>query len=104
MNELIAQLSDLSPEGLFVVGCIGFGIALKRSPIQDWIIPYILGITGAIIAPFLFEYGKIPYTMTYPWVYLSIKGAVLAGFSTTLHQYVKQFINRKNEKATTSQP
>ena len=96
MNELISQIVEMSPAALFVLGFNGLGLALKKSPVPDWTIPYLLGLLGALLYPCIVDPAKVSYTMAYPVVYQAMTGAVLAGASVYLNQITKQFLNRNN--------
>lgn len=94
MNDLLNQILEMSPAALFVLGFNGLGLALKKSPVANWMIPYILAAVGALLWPCISDPSKVSYTMKYPVVYQALVGAVLAGFSVYLNQATRQFLNR----------
>ena len=94
MNELINQVLDLSPAASFVIVFWLFGKALKKSPIADWMIPFVLGIVGAVSAPFVLSSGEVSYKLEITWVPLAFKGLCLVGVSVYAENIIKQWLSR----------
>ncbi len=86
LNQLYKQL--MQPVNLAFVFLVAFGFVLKKTKqIPNWTIPYILGVTGAILGYFLL--GGLPG---------SLIGFIFATVSVYGHQLITQFLGRKEDK------
>jgi len=74
------------------------GMALKKSPVANWLIPWILIALGAVVFPFVSDYSKINFQCKNPMVLNAIYGAAIGGLSVGLHQGVKGFLARNQSK------
>lgn len=94
MDDIIKTVLNLSPQGLFMFAAYCLGLALKKSPVADWTIPYIIAITGGIVGLFILPRGDTPPDVPIPEVYLFLQGAILSAMAVFGHQILKQFLNR----------
>ena len=94
MSDIITSILNLSPQGLFVFAFYCFGLGLKKSPIADWQIPWIIGISGGVVGLFMLPRADAPTNIPVPEVYLFIQGGILAATAVYGHQLLKQFLNR----------
>lgn len=93
MNE-ISDIVTLSPPLLLALVLNGVGVFLKKSPVVDWLIPFILVVLGAAIYPFigLGEGGTVRQAMV---------GAAIGVMSVGMHQAARQFFARKTATGET---
>lgn len=96
MSEL-SQLSELSPPILLALALNLLGAFLKKSPIQDWLIPFVLIVAGAIVYPTIAEVGKVSFDVSNPVMFNAVIGAVIGGASVGINQAFRQFITRKEQ-------
>ncbi|RLQ96130.1 phage holin family protein [Falsibacillus albus] len=79
-NYIVNQALILIPV-LWIIGKI-----VKKTPkIKDWVIPYILLITGVVLAGFIMGFSVQSF----------IQGVLVAGASVFGHQIVKQTIEKQ---------
>ena len=97
MNEL-SQLSELSPPILLALALNLLGSFLKKSPIQDWLIPFVLIGVGAAVYPVIAEVGKVSFAVASPTAFNAVIGAVIGGASVGINQAFRQFTNRKDNQ------
>lgn len=70
------------------------GMALKKSPVADWLIPWILLALGGVVYPFVAADGNIDPSITHPWVRESMFGVAYSGLAVFGDQLIQQFKNR----------
>lgn len=87
------SILQLSPTVALVVALNIFGTALKKSPISNWLIPYLLLLAGAIVYPLIAD-PKLYVTVTNPLALKTIHGFLIGGCSTGIHQAFRQFADR----------
>lgn len=100
MNEL-TELLQSSPPIALALALNAVGLALKRSPIACWLIPFILPILGAAAYPFIAEPGKVNFECRNPDLLLAIYGFVIGSGSVGINQMLRQFLDRRNEDGDT---
>jgi hypothetical protein len=91
-----ADISTLSPPVLLALVLNGIGLFLKRSPINDWLIPFILIALGAIIYPFIADVAEVAEGTRNATAYRVVVGAAIGVVSVGAHATIKQFLGRKN--------
>lgn len=101
--DTIAKLTELSPPVLLALALYLFGRFLKRSPVADWMIPFILIAAGAAVNPLVAEVGKVSYNVQSPVAFNALIGACIGGLAVAGHQGAKQFMAnfRSNDNSTT---
>ncbi len=92
--DFLNHLTELSPPVALAVLLWFTGIALKRSPWQNWLIPFILPVLGAILYPAIAETAKVSYSVSSPVVWNAIIGAIIGYSATGFDQQIRQFVNR----------
>lgn len=100
MNEIM-EIVQSSPPIALAIALNLLGLALKKSPIQNWIIPLALPVAGAIAYPFIAESGKINFECKNPDMLLAVYGFVIGSGSVGLNQMLRQFLDRKNGSGNT---
>lgn len=95
--DLIENVTQLSPPALLAVALYGLGFVLKKSPMPDWLIPFVLPCVGAIVFPFISDTSSIGYAVKSPTTWSVISGFVIGMGSTWINEATKQFANRKPE-------
>lgn len=100
MNEL-TELLQSSPPIALALALNAIGLALKKSPLQSWLIPLLLPTIGAVAYPFIAEVGKVNFECRNPDLLLAIYGFVIGSGSVGLNQMLRQFLDRRNEDGET---
>lgn len=100
MNEL-TELLQSSPPIALALALNAIGLALKKSPVACWLIPFILPALGAGIYPFIAEAGKVNFECRNPDMLLAIYGFVIGSGSVGINQMLRQFLDRRNEDGET---
>jgi hypothetical protein len=95
--DLIENVTQLSPPALLAVALYGLGFVLKKSPMPDWLIPFVLPCVGAVLFPFIADTASVSYTVKSPAAWSAIVGFVIGMGATGINEAVKQFTNRKSE-------
>jgi len=95
--DLVENLTQLSPPMALAVALWFFGYGLKRSPMPDWLIPFVLPCVGAALFPFIAETASVSYSVKSPALFNAIIGFCIGGAAVTMNEAVKQFANRKSE-------
>lgn len=97
MFEQAEILKYISPEILILIPVlIVLGAMLKATPkVEDWMIPYIVGVVGMILATLTFGI-QMGFTLE---AYLRgvTQGFLAAGAAVYLHQLKLQYGNRNEE-------
>lgn len=91
--DLLTDITQLSPPLALALALSFVGFGLKRSPVADWLIPWILIAAGAALYPLISEVGKISYTVSHPEAFAAVIGACIGGFAVGGHQAIKQMLN-----------
>lgn len=94
MSLDLDQITQLSPPVVLVLALWVLGVALKKSPWSDWLIPFALPVAGAILFPLIAETGSVSYSVKSPTVFNGIIGFFLGGASVCFDQQIWQFFNR----------
>lgn len=97
-----SDIATLSPPLLLALVLNGVGVFLKRSPINDWIIPFILILLGAIIYPFIADVAEVAQGTRNATAYRVVVGAAIGVISVGVHATLKQFMGRKNGSGQTT--
>jgi hypothetical protein len=97
-----SDVATLSPPLLLAVVLNGVGIFLKRSPLKDWMIPFILITLGAVIYPFIADVTEIHKGTRNAVAYRVVVGSAIGVISVGVHSTLKQFIGRKNGSSQTT--
>jgi hypothetical protein len=100
MNDLLDFLS-VSPPIALAAALNGLGLALKKSPVPNWLIPLLLPIIGAAVYPFLAEPGKVNFECNNPAMLHGIYGFIIGSASVGLNQMFRQFNGRRNRNGDT---
>lgn len=95
MNEL-TEILQASPPIALAVALNLLGLALKKSPIADWLIPLLLPAIGAGVYPFIAEAGKINFECKNPMLLMGVYGFAIGAGSVGLNQMLRQLIGLKN--------
>lgn len=95
INSVVTDLLQTSPPVMLATVLFFVGMGLKRSPLADWFVPILLGITGGLLWPFMAEPVHLDYEVRNPFVLNSIYGVGIGAMPTWLHQTVKQFRDRE---------
>ncbi len=94
MNELL----DFSPPLALAAALNLLGIALKKSPIANWLIPLLLPVIGAGVYPLISQ--PLHYQCAHPIVLMAIYGFVIGSGSVGLNQIVRQLAGIKKSGDT----
>jgi Phage holin family Hol44, in holin superfamily V len=95
--DLIENVTQLSPPALLAVGLWFLGSGLKKSPMPDWLIPFVLPCVGAALFPFIADTTSVSYSVKSPTAFNAIVGFCIGGAAVAMNEAVKQFTNRKTE-------
>lgn len=95
--DLLNNLTELSPPVALAVLLWFTGAALKRSPWQNWLIPFTLPVLGAILYPLIAESAKVSYDVRNPAVFNAIIGAVIGYSATGFDQQIRQWLSRSTK-------
>ena len=93
--ELINDLLQLSPPIALALALNLVGMALKKSPVANWLIPWALIALGAIVFPWISDYSKINFQCRNPMVLNSIYGATIGGLAVGLHGGIRSFLEQR---------
>lgn len=93
------ELMQLSPPVILAVALNFVGLALKKSPVADWLIPWLLILIGGAVFPFIAETGKINYECKNPFILHAIFGMAIGGLAIGLNQGIKQLLRNRQENA-----
>jgi hypothetical protein len=72
--DLIENVTQLSPPALLAVALYGLGFVLKKSPMPDWLIPFVLPCVGAVLFPFIADTASVSYTVKSPAACAGLSG------------------------------
>lgn len=92
--DFLDSLLDLSPPIALLAALTVLGYALKKSPIQNWVIPLLLPAVGSVVYPFVAEIAEVSYTVRNPTVFNGIIGFLIGWASTGGNQAIRQFVWR----------
>ena len=92
--DQIKQLLELSPPVLLALGLNFLGLGLKRSPIKNWTIPFLLIAAGAMVYPLIADVSKVSFQCQNPYALNAVFGAVIGGCSIGLNQAFRQILYR----------
>jgi hypothetical protein len=95
MNEL-TDILQASPPIALAIALNLLGLAWKKMPVANWMIPIVLPLIGAVVFPFIAERGKINFECQNPAILLGVYGFAIGAASVGLNQMLRQFIGRKN--------
>ena len=99
----LTELTDYIRSELFVLVPVLYavGAALKKSPLADWLIPYVLGLLGvALCALYLSQCETDALSL---WFASLTQGVLCASCSVYANNLIKQFAHRKDEKTDETQ-
>lgn len=91
----LQSLMQLGPIPLLalVLNCVGY--FLKKSPVNNYWIPWILFFSGGIIYPFIAETSQINHNVAYPIMMEIMIGCAIGALSVFSYDRVSQFIESK---------
>jgi uncharacterized membrane protein YqaE (UPF0057 family) len=96
-----SDVATLSPTILLAVVLNGVGVFLKRSPLKDWLIPFVLIALGALIYPFIADVTELHSGTRNATAYRVVVGSAIGVISVGVHATLKQFIGRKGDSGQT---
>lgn len=96
MNLDLDQITQLSPPVALAAALWVLGVGLKRSPVPDWLIPFLLPIAGAIAFPFIADTSEVNFNVKSPAMFHAVIGFCIGGASVAMNEAAKQFTNRKD--------
>lgn len=99
INDILQQ----SPVVMMVMLLNLVGSSLKKSPVCDWMIPWILGALGAILYPCIADTSQVAFNVAHPVVVQAMQGAFIGGMSVAIHQAVMQFLRRPRGESGNTQ-
>lgn len=103
MTELINDLVHMSPPVALAAALWVVGTIIKRSRIENWLIPFILPLLGALTYPFIADTSKVSYEVHSPMLVNALIGVTIGWMATAADQTIWQFISRtKNPDGKTS--
>lgn len=76
-TSLWAQVESAPSHVLLFLALIPFGILIKRSPLPNWLIPWVLVLVGTIVYPLLASPKNISPDIQHPYLVLGIFGFLL---------------------------
>lgn len=103
MNEFTDLLQSSPPVALALALNV-VGLALKKAPVPNWIIPLVLPVLGALLYPFIAEAGKVNFECRNPDVLLGVHGAMIGAGSVGINQMLRQFLGRKEAEEEQPKP
>lgn len=103
MTDLINNLTQLSPPVALATALWVVGNALKRSRVENWLIPFILPLLGALAYPFIADMSKVSYEVHSPMLFNALIGLAIGGTATAMDQAAWQWLSRtKNTEGQTT--
>lgn len=100
-DEVTFDLTEYIRTELFVLVPVLYvlGMLLKKSPLRDWLIPFVLCGTGIVLSFAFFAGSGEAMGKT---LFASVtQGVLCAACSVFAHNVIKQFKNRKSESDET---
>lgn len=97
----LEDISQLKAIPLTFVACNAIGILLKRSPVQNWMIPWVLLGLGMALYPFICDPSQVPYNVRSPLVHSLVLGALIGLGSVGGHQTLITFLRPPEDGGTT---
>lgn len=91
------QITQLSPPVALAAALWFLGAFLKRSPVPDWLIPFLLPLVGAIAFPFIADTSEVNFNVRSLAMFHAILGFCIGGASVAMNEAGKQFLNRKDK-------
>lgn len=87
----------IKPELLILIPVLFFiGAGLKKSKVKDWVIPFVLGATGIVLA-LIWVLGTEGFSLVA--IFTSVtQGILCAGASVYVNQLYKQKRKRKDDR------
>lgn len=92
--DFLDSLLDLSPPVALLAALNAFGYALKKSPLQNWIIPIALPILGGVLYPLISETARVSHSVNNPTVFNGVIGFLIGSAATGFNQALRQFVWR----------
>lgn len=86
--DIIDQLTAVSPRFALVLALCVIGFWLKRSPVPNWVIPWVLVLLGGVVFPIIAEVKNDDYTASLI-VYNVLIGILMGAASVGLHQAMR---------------
>ena len=90
------QITQLSPPVALAAALWFLGAFLKRSPVPDWLIPFLLPLVGAIAFPLIADVSEVNFNVKSPAAFQAVIGFCIGGASVAMNEAGKQFVNRKD--------
>ena len=95
----MSDILEYSPPVALAIALNLLGLALKKSPVANWLIPLLLPFIGMGVYPFI----SLPmhYQVPNPTVLMAVYGFCIGAGSVGLNQAIKQVIGAKKNGDTT---
>lgn len=101
--ELVDNITQLSPPAALAAALWVVGNAIKKSRFENWLIPFVLPLLGALAFPFIAETANVNYQVRSPMLFNGLIGMAIGGAATGLDQMFGQWLARtKNLDGKTS--
>ena len=99
----MTDLADYIRTELFVLVPVlyAIGMALKKSPLADWLIPYLLCAFGVAMCALYLAPRETDLSSL--WFTSLTQGVLCASCSVYANNLIKQFLHRKDEKMDETQ-
>ena len=84
-------LFQIAPPAVLLLALNVVGLALKKSPVPDWLIVWVLPAIGAAVYPHIADWtGVMSYTVKHPIVLNALYGVAIGGGAVWGNQLFRQ--------------
>lgn len=84
-------LFQLAPPVVLLLALNVLGLAIKKSPVPDWLIVWILPAVGAALYPHIADWtGSTPYSVKHPIVLNALYGVAIGGCAVWGNQLLRE--------------
>lgn len=101
----INSLFQLAPPLVLLLALNVVGLGLKKSPVPDWLIVWILPGLGAALYPHIADWaGTASYTVKHPIVLNALYGVAVGGLAVWGNQLLRQTLGAMKGKNDSAAP
>jgi hypothetical protein len=101
----ITALFELAPPVVLLLALNVLGLAIKKSPLPDWAIVWVLPLVGMGVYPHMADWsGATSITVKHPAVLNAMYGVCIGGAAVWGNQFVRQMFASKKPDALVNPP
>lgn len=94
------DLSQLKAIPLTFIACNAVGLLLKRSPVQNWVIPWVALGLGVVLYPLIGDPSQVPWNVRSPLAHSLVLGGLIGWASVGGHQTLLTLLRKPEDGGT----